>query len=175
MGKPRVCSPNVSFSFSRGRHLDCKLPETANDRFCEKLCFLSRVQYPPVLVCTVQCTPVQWSVGPGTQGGVHVTLDSCRPLGQMRCWHEHWTYNWLLALSRARPVTITIHKQPWSKTMFVEFVVDKQFSSLQWYEMLSVCCWHRTLIIHWAVLCPSEFLVSRYNSNFVCCVQALLT
>ena len=31
--------------------------------------------------CTVQCTHVQWSVDPGTHRGVHVTLDSCRPLG----------------------------------------------------------------------------------------------
>ena len=35
------------------RRLAGKLQETANDRFCEKLRFLSRVQFPPVLVCTV--------------------------------------------------------------------------------------------------------------------------
>ena len=45
-----------------------KLQETANDRFCEKLRFLSRVQYPPAVqstldVFTVHMYSGQWSRG----------------------------------------------------------------------------------------------------------------
>ena len=45
-----------------------KLQETANDRFCEKLRFLSRVQYPPAVQCTLDVFTVhmysgQWSRG----------------------------------------------------------------------------------------------------------------
>lgn len=60
VGKPRSFSQCIIFFLYKS--LAGKLQETANDRFCEKLCFLSRVQFPPVLVCTVHCTPVLCSV-----------------------------------------------------------------------------------------------------------------